>query len=107
MSNSNSSTFQSYSTSYTSSSINGETKSASETTYSDPSGTRVHRTTQNPGEAAREEKFEVDNAGRRVESGGAGDQMRIEDVTEEEDGKNARKYEERMEDEYAKREGGA
>lgn len=105
---SSSSTFQSFSTSYSSSSVNGQTKSHSETTYSDPSGTKVHRTTQNPGEAAREERFEVDNAGRRVEGAGAADQRRIEDVTEdEEQKKNDRKYEERMEDEYAKREGGA
>jgi hypothetical protein len=102
------STFQSFSTSYSSSSVNGQTKSHSETTYSDPSGTRVHRTTQNPGEAAREERFEVDSSGRRVEGAEAADQRRIEDVTEQEDQKkNDKLYEERMEDEYAKREGGA
>lgn len=107
MSNSNS-TFQSFSTSYSSSSVNGQTKSHSETTYSDPSGTKVHRTSQNPGEAAREERFEIDHSGRRVESAGSGDQRRIEDVTDQEEQKtNDRKYEEKMEDEYAKREGGA
>jgi len=107
MSNS-SSTFQSFSTSYSSSSVNGQTKSHSESTYSDPSGTRVHRTTQNPGEVAREERFEVDNAGRRVEGAGSGNTRKIEDVTEEESQKkNDREYEERMEDEYAKKEGGA
>lgn len=103
-----SSTFQSFSTSYSSSSVNGQTKSHSESTYSDTSGTRVHCTTQNPGEVAREERFEVDNAGRRVEGAGSGNTRKIEDVTEEENQKkNDRKYEERMEDEYAKREGGA
>ncbi|KAF1921870.1 hypothetical protein BDU57DRAFT_437413 [Ampelomyces quisqualis] len=102
------STFQSFSTSYSSSSVNGKTTSHSETTYSDPSGTRVHRTTQNPGERSREERFEVDNAGRRVQGTGASDQKRIQDVTEEEEQKNNdREYEERIEDEYAKREGGA
>ncbi|KAF2833806.1 hypothetical protein CC86DRAFT_15259 [Ophiobolus disseminans] len=107
MSNSKS-TFQSFSTSYSSSSVNGQTKSHSETTYSDPSGTRVHRTSQNPGEAAREERFEVDNSGRRVEGSGATDQRKIEDVTDqEEQKKNDKKYEENIEDEYAKREGGA
>ncbi|KAH4890939.1 hypothetical protein HBI56_170280 [Parastagonospora nodorum] len=107
MSNS-SSTFQSFSTSYSSSSVNGQTKSHSESTYSDPNGTRVHRTTQNLGEVAREERFEVDNAGLRVESAGTGNARKIEDVTEEENQKkNERKYEESMEDEYAKREGGA
>ncbi|KAH7389448.1 hypothetical protein DE146DRAFT_758756 [Phaeosphaeria sp. MPI-PUGE-AT-0046c] len=105
---SSNSTFQSFSTSFSSSSVNGQTKSHSETTHSDPSGTRVHRTSQNPGEAPREERFEVDNAGRRVEGAGSADQARIQDVTEEEQQKEKdRLYEERMEDEYAKREGGA
>ncbi|KAF2027815.1 hypothetical protein EK21DRAFT_114451 [Setomelanomma holmii] len=108
-SNSNSkSTFQSFSTSYSSSSINGQTKSHSETTYSDPSGTRVHRTSQEPGQAPREERFEVDSAGRRVEGAHNGGRGRIEDVTNEEEQKrNDRQYEERIEEEYAKREGGA
>lgn len=106
MSNS-SSTFQSFSTSYSSSSVNGQANSHSETTYSNPSGTRVHRTTQKPGEAPREERYEVDNAGRKIEGVGAGDSLRIEDVTEEEQQKNDKKYEEKIEDEYAKREGGA
>jgi hypothetical protein len=102
------STFQSFSTSYSSSSVNGQTMTHSETTHSDPSGTRVHRTSQNPGEAAREERFKVDNSGRRVEGGDTSSQGRIQDVTDEEAQKeNDRKYEERMEDEYAKREGGA
>lgn len=103
MSNSKS-TFQSFSSSYSSSSVNGQTKSASETVHSDPSGTRVHRTTQNPGEEAREERFEVDSSGRRVEGGGASDNARITDATQQE---NDKKYEENIEDEYAKREGGA
>jgi hypothetical protein len=103
MSNSNS-TFQSFSTSSSSSSVNGRTTSHSETTYSDPSGTKVHRISQEHGQAPREETFEINNAGRRVEGAG---QRKIEDVTDEDEKKNERKYEERMEDEYAKREGGA
>lgn len=111
MSNSHS-TFQSYSSSYSSSSINGQTQSHSESTYSDPSGTKVHRTTQEPGQAPREERYETDNAGRRLQSSDHGDARRIQDVTDEEDkqaqqAQNDKKYEERMEDEYAKREGGA
>tara|TARA_R110002003_G_scaffold46_22_gene3883 strand:- start:7574 stop:7903 length:330 start_codon:yes stop_codon:yes gene_type:complete len=101
------STFQSFSTSYSSSSINGQTKSHSETTYSDPSGTRVQRVTQEPGQQPKEERFEVDSSGRRVEGGA---QMgRIEDVTDKEGEEkgNDGAYEERMEEEYAKREGGA
>ena len=109
MSNSNSTSKSfSYSTSYSSSSVNGQTKSYSETTYSDPSGTRVHRTSQEPGQAPREERFETDNSGRRVESLGTQDARRIQDVTEDEEQKKRdEQYEERMEDEYAKREGGA
>ncbi|KAF1849657.1 uncharacterized protein K460DRAFT_360513 [Cucurbitaria berberidis CBS 394.84] len=116
MSNS-SSTFQSFSTSFSSSSVNGQTTSHSESTYSDPSGTRVHRTSQEPGQAAREERFEVDHSGRRVKGAQADDQKRIQDVTDEEgeggeskdDGQaqRDREYEERIEGEYAKREGGA
>ena len=109
MSNSkSSSTFQSFSTSYSSSSVNGQKTSHSETIYSDPSGTKVHRTSQEPGQAAREERFEVDGSGRRIQDGN--DTRRIQDVTDQKDDEQTQKdqqYEERMEDEYAKREGGA
>ncbi|KAH9881179.1 hypothetical protein J1614_001674 [Plenodomus biglobosus] len=117
MSNSNSnthssSTFQSFSTSFSSSSVNGQTKSHSETTYSDPNGSRIHRSTQEPGQAPREERFEFDGAGRRVLSNGNNNGRRIQDVTDEEDkahvqAQNDKEYEENIEDEYAKREGGA
>lgn len=100
-----SSIFKSFSTSYSSSSVNGQTRSHSETAYSDSSGTRVHRTSQNSGEAPREEHFEVDDSGRRVEGT---NQRKIEDVTDQEDQTaKVKKYEEAMEDEYAEREGGA
>ncbi|KAJ4357741.1 uncharacterized protein N0V89_002317 [Didymosphaeria variabile] len=106
MSNQHSSTFQSASYSFSSSTVNGETRSRSEATYSDPSGTKVHRSSQDPGQAARIEKLEYDNAGRRIEDAGA--RGRIEDVTDkEEQEQRNREYEERIEDEYAKREGGA
>ena len=86
--------------------------SHSETTYSDPSGTRVYRKTQNPGEAPREERLEYDRTGRQLQDAGARvgaiEERRIEDVTDEESQKETdAKYEEKMEDEYAKREGGA
>ena len=45
--------------------------------------------------------------GSGVARGRGGDSGRIEDVTDEEQKDNDRLYEERMEDEYAKREGGA
>ena len=110
MSNS-SSTFKSFSTSYSSSTANGQTQSHSETTYSDPSGTKVHRTSQEPGQAPREERYETDNTGRRLQSGSDNGSRRIQDVTDEDEegtqAQNDKKYEERMEDEYAKREGGA
>ncbi|KAF2809420.1 uncharacterized protein BDZ99DRAFT_28350 [Mytilinidion resinicola] len=91
---------KSYSTSYISSSstINGHTTSVSEETHTDPEGTIIYRTSQKPGEDAKVERV-------RVPSGGAvegGEKGRIEDVTD-----NDKEYEERMEDEYAKREGGA
>lgn len=102
----NKSTFQSFSTSFSSSSVNGQTTSHSETVHSDPSGTRVHRTSQEPGQAAREERFETDNSGNRIQDG-SNSAGRIQDVTDEEQARNDRKYEENIEDEYAKREGGA
>ena len=100
------STFQSFSYSSSSSTINGETKSRSETTYSDPSGTRVHRTNQEPGQYVQEERYRTDSSGRRVEDSSSG-QAKIEDVTDKEQDAKDREYEERMEDEYAKKEGGA
>ncbi|KAF2441580.1 hypothetical protein P171DRAFT_488030 [Karstenula rhodostoma CBS 690.94] len=100
------STFSSSAYSFSSSTVNGETRSRREATYSDPSGTRIHRSSQEPGQAAREEKIEYDNAGRRIE--GAGERGRIEDVTEkEEQAARDKEYGEKMEEEYAKREGGA
>lgn len=99
------STFQSASYSFSSSTVNGQTRSQSQTTYSDPAGTRVQRSSQEPGQARRDENFTYDNAGRLVKDQGA--QGRIEDVTDREQDAKDREYEERMEDEYAKREGGA
>jgi len=91
------STHKSYSTSYTSSSstINGRTTSFSEETHTDPEGTTIYRTVQQPGEEAKRETV-------RVPVEGSNARGRIEDVTDKD-----KEYEERMEDEYAKREGGA
>lgn len=105
MSNS-SSTFQSFTSSSTSSTVNGQTTSHSETTYSDPSGTKVHRTTREHGQAPREEQYQVDSSGRRVEDSRS-NAGRITDVMDEEQKARDAGYEEKMEDEYAKREGGA
>jgi hypothetical protein len=112
---SSSSTFQSFSTSSSSTTINGQTTSQSHATYSDPSGTKTQTTSQEPGQLPRVEQYQTDNDGRRVDSGGSGDRRlegeRVQDVTEE-DGDDEQKekdrlYVERMEEEYAKREGGA
>ncbi|CAG5181991.1 uncharacterized protein ALTATR162_LOCUS9937 [Alternaria atra] len=102
------STFQSFSTHSSSTTINGQTTSKSEQIFTDPSGTRVQRTHQTSGEEPRVERFETDATGRQLEDPGHADAKRIQDVTEEEDAKaKDRQYAERMEDEYAKREGGA
>ncbi|KAF2709263.1 hypothetical protein K504DRAFT_467241 [Pleomassaria siparia CBS 279.74] len=98
------------------SSSNGQTRSYSQITHSDPSGTKVHRTIQEPGEARRVERVEYDANGRRI--GSEDGRGRIEDVTDKEDAerekteeekkeKKEKKYLANMEDEYAKREGGA
>ena len=103
------SSYQSQTFSSTSSSINGQTTSHTQHTYSDNAGTHVHRTSQQPGQAPIEERFEVDSSGRRIAEGSTSgsNQGRITDVTDEQQKENDRLYEERIEDEYAKREGGA
>ena len=97
-------TFQSFS--YTGSSFttstDGEppkTTRRTETTVSDPQGTTVHRTEELPGQAPTEESTYMPAGGQLGQNGGRGT---ITDVTDA-DGQ----YEERIEDEYAKREGGA
>lgn len=68
----------------------------------------MQRTHQAPGEAPRVEHFETDANGRQLDSTRNMDTRRIQDVTEDEDAAiKEREYEHRMEDEYAKREGGA
>lgn len=103
-----SSSYTSSSTSYSSTTINGETKSTGqqsvERAETDASGnTTVKSTTQVLGEPPVEETKTYDSSGRQLEGSNDGSK-RIEDVTQDE---NDRKYEEAMEDEYAKREGGA
>lgn len=88
------------STSFSSSSDSAGNLSAT-ATISNPSGTTIHRTTQVAGQPARTETVRLP-AGARSQGGAEGSGGRIEDVTEAD-----RKYEERVEDEYAKREGGA
>ena len=101
MSNSTSS-YSSYTSQSYSSSTNGSGHSYSEATVSDPSGTTIHRTSQESGQPAISETTRLPAGGTAAVGGGADNGRRIEDVTDAD-----REYEERMEDEYAKREGGA
>ena len=99
---------QSYST-FQSSTYSSSSDSAGnyyeERTASNPSGTTVHRTTQEAGQPAVSETTRIPAGGtgaaaQQVE--GLDSRGRIEDVSEAD-----RRYEENIEDEYAKREGGA
>ncbi|KAL8841639.1 MAG: hypothetical protein Q9170_000853 [Blastenia crenularia] len=101
MSNSTSS-YSSYTSQSYSSSTNGSGNSYSEATISDPSGTTVHRTQQEAGQPAVSETTRLPAGGTAAVGGGADSERRIEDVTDADE-----EYEERIEDEYAKREGGA
>lgn len=115
------STFSYSSQSYSSSSTtrNGQTSGQryASVTHSNPSGTTVRKGYQNIGEAPVEETRYYDAEGRLVQSlqgneeragidGRVNGGARIEDVTDEQ-GQRDREYQEKMEDEYAKREGGA
>jgi hypothetical protein len=82
-------------------------------TSNDRDGTNVQRTTEETGQPTiREEKHFPSERG--IDSSAAGQGRVIEDVSDQKDGDDEvvqrerdRQYEERMEDEYAKREGGA
>jgi len=90
-------------------SVNGqapETTSYSERIRRDEGGnTTTERVSQRPGEEPVHERFQTDRRGHEVESTNVPNQRRIEDVSTKEEAD--RLYEERIEDEYAKREGGA
>lgn len=101
MSNSTTS-YSSFTSQSYSSSSNGVGNSYSEATVSDPSGTTIHRTSQEAGQPAVSETTRLPAGGTAAVGGGVDSGRRIEDVTDAD-----REYEERMEDEYAKREGGA
>ncbi|KAL8974877.1 MAG: hypothetical protein Q9197_000880 [Variospora fuerteventurae] len=97
-----SSSYSSYTSQSYSSSTNGSGHSYTEATISDPSGTTIHRTSQEAGQPAVSETTRLPAGGTAAVGGGTDSGRRIEDVTDAD-----RQYEERMEDEYAKREGGA
>lgn len=79
-----------------------------QTSYTDDQGTTVKSASQNQGEPVVQEERHYDGQGRELLSGadGATVNRRIEDVSDEQKERD-REYEERIEEEYAKREGGA
>ena len=114
MSNQNQqSSYASYSsTSYSSSSTqNGQQTTGShyaQQSYTDPSGTTVRSASQNLGEAAVTEERRYDSQGQQLVGGSESKDLnrRIEDVSDDQREKD-KEYLEKIEDEYAKREGGA
>ncbi|KXL43426.1 hypothetical protein M433DRAFT_155910 [Acidomyces richmondensis BFW] len=100
-------------TSISSSTSNGQTTRtghrAAQQTSTDPSGTTtVRQATQDLGEPVVERERRFDADGREMIGGGDDlGRARIEDVSEVGQEERDRMYEERMEEEYAKREGGA
>ncbi|KAI0378070.1 hypothetical protein F5Y04DRAFT_262862 [Hypomontagnella monticulosa] len=117
MSSRNNYSYSSSSVSFSSSTTrNGQTTGSryAEHTTSDPSGTTTHTASQNLGEPLRHERRDYDSSGKLISSqgralgnSGVDSNRRIEDVSDEQQRENDRLYEERIEDEYAKREGGA
>lgn len=101
MSNQNTQYYSSFSSSSYTSSADSSGNTYTESTISNPSGTTIHRTTQQAGQDPVTETTRLPAGGsQQVEA--PNDSHRIEDVTDAD-----REYEERIEDEYAKREGGA
>ena len=95
------------STSYSSSStIDGRTNTHaySEESHTDPSGTTTRTMYKEPGRPVVEQTSSYPTGSRLSAGGRDNTQGRIEDVSEQE---AAKRYEENIEDEYAKREGGA
>ncbi|KAI2640337.1 hypothetical protein GGS26DRAFT_537681 [Hypomontagnella submonticulosa] len=116
MSSHNNYSYSSSSVSFSSSTTrNGQTTGSryAEHTTSDSSGTTTHIASQHSGEPLRHERRDYDSSGKLIASegralgnSGVDSNRRIEDVSDEQREKD-RLYEERIEDEYAKREGGA
>lgn len=96
------------SSSYYSSSHNGQRTGHAyrETSRTTPQGTTISTTTQNLGERPVTQTQYYDSQGRELirDSTSGSTNRRIQDVDEEE---AKRQYEDRIEDEYAKHEGGA
>ncbi len=99
MSNQSYSTFSASSYSSTS---DGSGNTYTTSTSSNPSGTTIRTTSQQAGQPAVTSTSRYSANGTQQVGGGLGNERRIEDVTDAD-----REYEDKMEDEYAKREGGA
>jgi hypothetical protein len=87
-------------------------RTSQQTTRDPTNGTTVHTSTQNMGEPAVQETRHYDSQGRELLESGSGvnngGRNRIEDVSDgKQQAERDAEYEERMEEEYAKREGGA
>jgi len=99
MSNQSYSTFSASSYSSTS---DGSGNTYTTSTSSNPSGTTIRTTSQQAGQPAVTSTSKYSANSTQQVGGGLGNERRIEDVTDAD-----REYEDKMEDEYAKREGGA
>lgn len=98
-------TATSFSTFTSETTTNGHTTGSQHTrnSHTDSNGnTTVYSSSQNMGEPAVERTAHYDAQGRQLEGGDGQQQGRIEELTDAD-----KKYEEAMEEEYAKREGGA
>ncbi len=105
-SSSSTGSFSSSSYSFSSSSHSSRTDSSGQTrtvsTASNPSGTTIHETFQVAGQPAQSKTTRLPAGGTRHLEGQNDTSRRIEEVSDAD-----KEYEERIEDEYAKREGGA
>jgi len=75
--------------------------------YDSRTGGNITRESRETGQPTLTETREIPVQGRVGASNGVDTSRRIEDVTDTEQAERDRQYEERMEDEYARREGGA
>lgn len=102
----------SFSSTSSSTNSNGQTtghRSVHQSSTDPVNGTTVHTSTQEHGKPAVQETRHYDPQGRELleGAGGANAGRRIEDVSDPSQAERDAQYEERMEEEYAKREGGA
>ena len=96
-------TYSTFSSSSYASSSDSSGNTFTQSTATNPSGTTVHTTSQRAGEPAHSETTRLPAGATSAQQvDGTNGSRRIEDVTDAD-----REYVERMEDEYAKREGGA